>query len=111
MNAATMTNDKAGRMSTVLGTAMMIAWTLVIGIGGVALLLTVAFGLFSNNLNLAVVSSFLLFVPLLLTIVWGVTLAASILDEKSAAATIFIPAVREGYFEQRARISYVPNYL
>jgi hypothetical protein len=111
MKTQTMTNDTVERVSMALGTAMMLAWTMVIGIGGVVLLATIAFALLSNNVNLAIVASFLLFLPLAITGVWGISLAVGIVMKKSAVATIFLQSTEGEYSEHRARISYVPNYL
>ncbi len=79
MSATTSTTDTLDRVSMVLGTAMMIAWTLAIGIGGFVLLLAIAFGMVSQSLNLATVASGLLFLPLLLTVAWAAGLLAYIL--------------------------------
>lgn len=111
MSTTTSTTDTLDRVSLILGTAMMIAWMLAIGIGGFVLLLAIAFGMMSHSNNLAVVASCLLFLPLLLTVAWGIALAAETIGEKMAVRTIFVPAPQEGYFDQRVRISYIPHYL
>lgn len=111
MSTTTSTTDTLDRVSMILGTAMMIAWTLAIGIGGFVLLLAIAFGMVSQSLNLAAVASGLLFLPLLLTVAWGITLAAETIREKNAVRTISMPSWQEGCFDQRVRISYIPNYL
>jgi hypothetical protein len=76
MNTTTSTTITLERASRTLGTAMMVAWTLGIGIVGFALLLAIAYAMVFHNQILAIVSSFLLFAPLMLTVVWGILWAA-----------------------------------
>jgi hypothetical protein len=111
METQTMTNDTVERVSKALGTAMMLAWTMVIGIGGFVLLATIGFALLTYNATLAIVASFLLFLPLAITAVWGISLAVGIVVKKSAVATIFLQPTEGEYSEHRARISYVPHHL
>ena len=72
MSVATSTTSTLDRASMFLGTAMMLAWTLGIGIVGFALLLAIAYAMVFHNSSLAIVCSFVLFVPLILTIAWGI---------------------------------------
>ncbi len=85
MSAATSTTSTLNRASAILGTAMMIAWTLGIGLVGLGLLLVVAYALVAQSHTLAIVCSFLLFAPLIITIVWGIISAAEAISEKWAA--------------------------
>lgn len=111
MSTATSVTNTQERGSVILGTAMMVSWTLVIGIGGLVLFLAIAYGLTSRSHMLVVVSSCLLAVPLLLTVAWGIALANEIMGEKKAERTILVQSRHEGYCDHRARISYVPNFL
>jgi hypothetical protein len=72
MNVATSTTSTLDRTSMFLGTAMMLAWTLGIGIVGFALLLAIAYAMVFHNSSVAIVCSFVLFAPLILTIAWGI---------------------------------------
>lgn len=60
-----------GRAARFLGTAMMLAWTFVIGILGFVLLLGVYYAMVAQSQSLLTVCCFLLFSPLLLTVVFG----------------------------------------
>src|SRR5271157_6344683 len=72
MSVATSTTSALDRTSMFLGTAMMLAWTLGIGIVGFALLLAIAYAMVFHNSSVAIVCSFVLFAPLILTIAWGI---------------------------------------
>jgi hypothetical protein len=72
MSAATTATSSFDRTSMMLGTAMMLAWTFWMGIGGLVLLLAVAYAFVNHSPTLGIVCSFLVFAPLMMTIVWGV---------------------------------------
>ena|SRR5271157_5998466 len=82
MSVATSTTSALDRASMFLGTAMMLAWTLGIGIVGFALLLAIAFAMVFQNYSLAIVCSALLFAPLMLTIAWGTLWVAKAAGER-----------------------------
>lgn len=82
MRVATSTPSILERASIFLGKAMMLAWTLGIGIVGFALLLAIAYAMLFHNFSLAIVCSFFLFVPLMLTIAWGILWAAEAAYER-----------------------------
>jgi len=82
MSVATSTSSTLDRASMFLGTAMMLAWTLGIGIVGFALLLAIAYAMVFHNSSLAIVCSFVLFVPLMLTIAWGILWVAEAEKER-----------------------------
>lgn len=71
-----------GRVARLLGTAMMLAWTFVIGILGFVLLLGVYYAMVAQSQSLLAVCCFLLFSPLLLTIVFGCLSLAERLVQK-----------------------------
>lgn len=77
----------ADRTTKILGTAMMLAWTLWIGLVGLVLLLVVFYAMMTANQTLTVVGTFLLFTPFLLTVAWGGFTGASVLAKKIAAKT------------------------
>jgi hypothetical protein len=85
MSVATNTTSTLDRASETLGTAMMIAWTLGIGLVGFGLLLVIAYALVVQSKTLAVVCSLLLFAPLMITILWGTIKAAAATSEKWSA--------------------------
>ena len=89
MNVATSTTSTLDRASMFLGTAMMLAWTLGIGIVGFALLLAIAYAMVFHNYSLAIVFSFLLFAPLMLTIAWGILWAAEAAKKDCPCSAVF----------------------
>lgn len=89
MRVATSTTSTLGRASMFLGTAMMIAWTLGIGIVGFALLLAITYAMLFQNYSLTIICTFLLFAPLLLTIAWGTLWAAEAAKEKLSVLRSF----------------------
>lgn len=111
MTTAASATNSMERVTVILGAAMMVSWTLVIGIGGLILFLAVAYGLTSQSHMLVVVSSCLLAVPVLLTAAWGVALANDLMGEKKAVITIPVQSRYEFSCDHRARISYVPHLL
>lgn len=54
-----------------LGSAMMIAWTMLLGPLGAIALLTIAYAIFTQNLALGIVCGLLVFAPLVLTVTWA----------------------------------------
>ncbi len=72
MRDATTIDGNIDRTSMILGAAMMLAWTFWMGIGGLVLLLAVAYSLATQSPTLGIVCSFLLLAPLMMTIVWGI---------------------------------------
>jgi hypothetical protein len=80
MSAATSSTQTLDRTSMILGTAMMLGWTLGLGILGFALLLAVAYAMLTHSYALAVAGSVLLFMPLFLTIAWGMFHTAATLE-------------------------------
>jgi len=102
MSVATSTTSTLERASTFLGTAMMLAWTLGIGIVGFTLLLAIAYAMVFHNSSLAIVCSFVLFVPLMLTIAWGILWAAEAAKERlSLLRIVSAPSWRGNRQEQR----------
>lgn len=55
-----------------LGQAMMVAWTLILGVLGFVLLLALVAALVAHAYTAAVVIGLLLVTPLLMTLMWGV---------------------------------------
>ncbi len=70
------------RAARLLGTVMVLAWTFVIGILGFVLLLGVYYAIVAQSQSLLAVCCFLLFSPLLLTVVFGCLSLAEILLQK-----------------------------
>jgi hypothetical protein len=66
----------------ILGTAMILAWTFVIGIGGFFLLAATAYALLTQNHPLAFLSILGLCTPLLLTLGWKVLNMAEMMRNK-----------------------------
>lgn len=75
-------NNPLERATQVLGTAMMLAWTFIIGIGGFLLLMATAFAFITHNHAMASISIFLLFTPLLMTLGWGILSLVGMVLEK-----------------------------
>ncbi len=59
------------RTSLIVGAAMMLAWTLWLGIVGFVLLVAIVSALVWQSHTLAVVCSFLLLAPVMMTALWG----------------------------------------
>lgn len=81
MSVASSTTSSLDRACMITGTAMMLAWILQIGIVGLALLLAIAYGLTFHHPTFAIVCAFLLFAPLILTVLWGILGAAAAIRE------------------------------
>jgi hypothetical protein len=84
MSAATSSTYTLDRTSMILGTAMMLGWTLGLGILGLALLLAIAYAMITQSYTLALTCSVLLFMPLILTMAWGMFHAAATLEKNWA---------------------------
>ena len=112
MNDAVSTTSTLDRAVMILVTGMMLAWTLGIGIVGFVVLLAIAWALVYQSHILAVVLSFLVIAPLLLTLLWGVLMAVGLIRERwIMKLTAPESSWREEYWEQRVRLSYIPNLL
>lgn len=98
MSTEMSTTRTLDRGAMVLGTAMMIAWTLGIGIVGFVLLLAIAYAMVFQSHTVAVVLSFLLIAPLMLTIAWGIVWAAK---EVSASEAVQHALSGPTWWEQR----------
>lgn len=59
------------KAASILGTAMMLSWMVVVGLGGFLLLIGAFYALSSNSISLVVVCCFGLFIPLVFTLLWG----------------------------------------
>jgi len=110
MNTATSTTATLDRASSTLGTAMMLAWTMGIGIGGFALLLAIAYAMVFNNQTLAIVSTFLLFAPLMLTLLWGIFWAVET-TRKTWSIRRHVPAPTWWETRKAHRILYQAYFL
>jgi len=73
---------------SVLGTAMMLVWTLGIGIVGFAVLLAIAWASVFQSHTLAIALGFLVIAPLLLTLLWAVLTAVDLLKERWAVQLV-----------------------
>jgi hypothetical protein len=71
----------------VFGTAMMLAWTMWLGIGGLVFLLGCFYAVMTQSPRLLIVSLALMSVPLVLTLVWGFFGLAHVIAEKYSLAT------------------------
>jgi hypothetical protein len=58
------------RLGEAIGISMWIAWAMFLGPGGFLLMLGVAYAMFAQNLALGIACCFLLFLPILLTLLW-----------------------------------------
>jgi len=112
MNNTASTRSILDKAVVILGTSMMLVWTLGIGIVGFIVLLAIPWALATQSHNLAIVSSFLVIVPLMLTLLWGLLMLVGVIRDKVAAQLSDSSRSRlEEYQIQRARISYMPNLL
>ena len=83
MNNTTKTMSTLDRAVLFLGTGMMLAWFLGIGIGGFVVLLAIAAGtLVYQAHTLTIVLSSFVMVPLMLTLLWGALMLAGVIWEK-----------------------------
>ena len=110
MSVATSTTSTLDRASMFLGIAMVLAWTLGIGIVGFALLLAIAYAMVFHNYSLVVVCSFFLFAPLMLTIAWGILWVAEAAKSRlSLLRSVSAPSWWET--RQEHRILYQAYFL
>jgi len=100
MSVDTSTTTTLDRVSGTLGTAMMLAWILGIGIGSFALLLGLTYAMVFGNLALGVICSILLFAPIVITILWGMVTATEAIRAKlgraSSSSTTELDGARPG---------------
>jgi len=64
------------RAAMVLGTAMIIAWTMLLGLTGATLLVAVFYAMTTAQDAFVILATFALFAPILTTLVWGCVTAA-----------------------------------
>ncbi|MCA1959506.1 MAG: hypothetical protein LDL33_01825 [Desulfomonile sp.] len=84
------TNTTSNGLVSLLGTIMMISWTVVVGLGGLLLLLAIFYATMSNSLTLTVVCSFFLFIPVLVTLIWGFFMVEDLTREWTAGRAISV---------------------
>jgi len=82
MSVTTSENGTLRRVSTILGTAMMLAWALWIGAVGFALMMAIAYALITENGTMATLCSILLFTPVMISALWGISMGADMLAQK-----------------------------
>jgi len=105
-------NNTSGleKVVKVLGTAVMLSWTLIIGLFGFVLLLGIYYAMEAENQNLLGFCCFLLFSPILLTIVFGcLSLAEAVRKELTVREDPSSPSwwdTRQGF-----RVLYQAYYL
>jgi hypothetical protein len=73
-----------GKAASILGTAMMLAWTFLIGVFGFALLIGVYYAMGAQNSSLIAICCFGLALPILLTAVFGLLSLADAMMQKIA---------------------------
>jgi hypothetical protein len=99
MSVTTSADRSSERGYMILGTAMMLAWFMVIGVGGFLLLLGIFYAMVAENMTLAVVCCVLLFAPLGMTLLWGFSSAEALREKWAArvnvASTEFVQPVPE----------------
>ena len=107
MNNTTKTMSTLDRAVLFLGTGMMLAWFLGIGIGGFVVLLAIAAGtLVYQAHTLTIVLSSFVMVPLMLTLLWGALMLAGVIWEKWG---VQLSVSEQSGPENRVRLSYIPN--
>lgn len=82
MSTASYTDSGLSRTAAHLGTAMMMAWTLIIGGLGFILLIGVYFAMMVHSQSLLLTCCFFLLSPLLLTVVFGCLSLAEIVTNR-----------------------------
>jgi hypothetical protein len=70
-----------------LGTAVWMSCFVVIGFGGLVLLSAIAYALVTVNYTLAAVCTFLLFAPLLMTVIWTILAFLNVMSGKWARSS------------------------
>jgi|GEM_PF-856205 len=85
------TNTTSNGFVSLLGTIMMISWTVVVGLGGLLLLLAIFYATMSNSLTLTVVCSFFLFIPVLVTLIWGFFMVEDLTREWATGRAVSVP--------------------
>ncbi len=80
MSTARSSTRTLDRISMILGTTMMLGWTMGLGVLGFALLLAIAYAMACSSYVPAVACSGLLVLPLILTVVWGIFHVAAKLE-------------------------------
>jgi len=99
MSVTTSANRASERGYMILGTAMMLAWFMVIGVGGFLLLMGIFYAMVAKSMTLGIVCCVLLFAPLGMTLLWGFFSAEALREKWSAgmnvASTEFVEATAE----------------
>ena len=90
---------RSEKAASVLGTVMMLSWAVIVGIGGFFMLMGIFYGMSSANNTLLAVCSFGLFIPVSLTLLWGMFMIEETVREwvarKSANGTVGTPLAME----------------
>ncbi len=75
------------RATMILGTAVWTSCFVVIGFGGLMLLSAIAYALVTVNYTLVAVCTFLLFAPLLVTVIWAILAFLNVMSGKWACSS------------------------
>lgn len=76
------------------GTIMVVTWMIVIGPLGALLLGGIAYAMFVKSLVAGLICGLLFFLPLLLTLTWGINTWSEILREKKSNKASFVLTTR-----------------
>lgn len=72
-----------------MGTLVIVAWFVILGPLGALLLGGIAYSMFVNNLEAGLICGSLFFLPLFLTLAWGVTRWSELRGEKRSQRSPF----------------------
>lgn len=86
-------SENFGGTMSILGTAMILAWSVIVGVGGFLLLLGVFYAMTGNSPLLLVVCCFGLFLPIALTLWWGFFAIEERLQESPSRGAIRVENV------------------
>lgn len=72
-----------------MGTLVMIAWIVILGPLGALLLGGIAYAMFVDNLEAGLICGFLFFLPLFLTLAWGVARCSEVVNKNRSRRVSF----------------------
>ncbi len=87
-------NESERGIASGAGAIIVVTWMIVIGPLGALLLGGIAYAMFVNNLVAGVICGFLFFLPLLLTLTWGINRWSETLREQRSHRTSFVLTTR-----------------
>lgn len=110
MSDATSNRETLDTACMILGTVMRLIWAFWIGFVGFALLMAIAHAMLAGKHTMVIICTFLLFTPVMMTVLWGIVMAANMLRKK-LLLTLAIPGPSGWERRQEHRILYQAYFL